>query len=110
MELYTSYFRLNHAPHGLSAAGFIQLRQHIGVGGKLHLVGANHGQVQRAEVGPAHAHALLANVAQIDQQRFLPAREGDVHIGEQLGVQQRAVQGAPAVVHAQPVRLLLSIS
>ena len=44
-----------------------------------------------------------AGLAIVAQQGVLAARHVDVNIGQQLGIEQCAVQGTPAVVHAQAV-------
>ena len=90
-------------PHQLAAAGLVDLRQHVGVGGQLLRVGGQHGQVEHAQVDAFALGALLADVAQVDQQCLLPAREVDVDIGQQLRIQQRAVQRAAGVVDTQAI-------
>jgi hypothetical protein len=66
------------------------------------VVGPQHRQVKAAQI---HRHngsniALCRRIG-LDQQGILAAREVDVDVGQQFGIQQGAVQGAARVVDAQ---------
>jgi len=70
---------------------------------QLGLVATQHRQIELPQVHRFDTASLAIAVRGVDQQGILPARHVDVDIGQKLGVQQGAVQGASRVVHAKPV-------
>ena len=79
MELYNSRWRahchVKQAPHRLAAAALVDLQQHFLVRGHLLRVGTQHRQLEHREIDALPCALLRAHIAQIDQQRLLPARE-----------------------------------
>src|SRR5665647_564666 len=89
------------SPHCLGATGLINLLENILMVSTFLLVGEQHRQVDACQVNRHSAAALAVCRTDIDQQSFLPARQVDIDIGQQLGIEQSAVQGTPGIVNPQ---------
>ena len=73
------------------------------MGQQLVVVGTQHGQLVTGQIDLHIRLVLWSIVADLHHQGFLAAGQVDVHIGQQLRVQQRAVQGTARIVNAQSV-------
>src|SRR5690606_2489259 len=95
---------LEQAPDALAAALLVELLEPRPV--RRELLGARFDDGERRLVGDAHdleraeSGAGAGAGARVLEQRGLPAGHGQVHVGQDLGVEQRPVVGALGVVHA----------
>jgi len=71
--------------------------------GDFLLMAASTGRSKTAKVNPVDGAPVFSLAPASISSASWRAREIDIHIGQQFGVEQRAVQRAAGVVHPQPV-------
>jgi len=85
---------LHFFPEGLAAAGFVQAVEQGLVGAQLFVVGPDHGQLKAAEVHAGKRVVGAWAFVHVHDQAVLAAGEVDVNLGQELSIEQGAVQGA----------------
>src|SRR5438094_8905389 len=86
-------------PNSFSLAGFVYGKQQFFMLGDLLVVGRQQGQIKPAQVDGRGAVAILTRTAHVRHQGLLSQSEVDRHVGQQLGIEQGAVQRAARVVN-----------